>query len=50
MKKDNSNLSRSGKSLSLKQFKSLVKEAEAGPFYSIEESKRIFNRDNLLSK
>lgn len=52
MKKDNSNLSRPGKPLPHKQFIALVKEAEVGPFYSLEESKRMFKsyRDKIAGK
>lgn len=43
-------LSKQGKSLSLKQFKKMVKEAENSEMISINESKRRFNqyRENYL--
>ena len=40
----NENYSRPGKPLKKKAFEAMVKEAEKGPFYSIEESKKKFQK------
>ena len=51
-KKDKSdNLATPGKPMSQKKFASLIKEAEEGEFYTLEESKRHFEEwRNKISK